>query len=134
MLELALAARPSALAEMANAVETHAVAAGVPPERAILLVVALDEILTNVIAHGRLGADDIIAVTVEVRGDTLAATVEDPGPAFDPLQEAPQPVLDGSVEDRPVGGLGLHIVKTVARRITYERRQGRNRLMMEVAP
>ena len=134
MLELALVAEASSLAEMADAVEGYAVSAGVPPERAMRLVLVLDEILTNVMSYGALSADDRILVTVECRGDALVATVEDPGPAFDPLGEAPSPVLTGSVDERPVGGLGLHIVRGMTRKLAYERRDGRNRLTMELAP
>ena len=134
MLELALVADASSLAEMADAVEGYAVSAGVPPERAMRLVLVLDEILTNVISYGALSADDRILVTVDCRGDALVATVEDPGPAFDPHGEAPSPVLTGSVDERPVGGLGLHIVRGMTRQLAYERRDGRNRLTMELAP
>ena len=55
------------------------------------------------------------------------------GPAFDPLQEAPPPVLAGNLDERPIGGLGLHIVKTIVQEIAYERKVGRNRLVMRLA-
>lgn len=134
MLELAFDADPSALATMADAVEDYAVAAGVTSERAMQLVIALDEILTNIMTHGALGPGDSIAVTVEAKAGGLSAVVEDPGPPFDPLREAPPPVLSGSVAERPIGGLGLHIAKTLVRRIAYERRDGRNRLSLELPP
>jgi anti-sigma regulatory factor (Ser/Thr protein kinase) len=134
MLELAFDADPSALATMADAVEDYAATAGVTPERAMQLVIALDEILTNIMTHGRLGSGDGIAVTVEAKAGALSAVVEDPGPPFDPLRDAPPPVLSGSVAERPIGGLGLHIAKTLARRIEYERRDGRNRLSLELPP
>ena len=134
MLVLALDADPSALAAMAEAVEGYAARSGVPPERAMQLVIALDEILTNIVTHGGLAPGDSIAVTVETSAGGLSAVVEDPGPAFDPLREAPPPVLSGSLAERPIGGLGLHIARTLARRIDYERRDGRNRLSLEFAP
>ncbi|MGE3294625.1 MAG: ATP-binding protein [Geminicoccaceae bacterium] len=134
MLELVLDADPSALAVMADAVEAFAAGAGVPPERAMQLVIALDEILTNIVTHGRLAPGDGIALRVEVAAGVLSAVVDDPGPPFDPLRDAPPPVLGGSVAERPIGGLGLHIAMTLARRIDYERRDGRNRLSLELPP
>ena len=134
MLELALDADLSALATMADAVEGYAAVAGVPAERAMQLVVALDEILTNIATHGGLRPDDTIAVTVEAEAGVLHAVVEDPGPPFDPLRDAPPPMLSGSVAERPIGGLGLHIARTLAQRIDYERRDGRNRLSLAMSP
>src|SRR5689334_18522158 len=134
MLELALDADLSALAVMADAVEEHAARTGASPERAMQLVTALDEILTNIVTYGGLAPGERIAVTVAIAEGALIATVEDPGPAFDPLQEAPPPVLAGSAAERPIGGLGLHIARTLARRIDYVRRDGRNRLSLEFPP
>ena len=133
MLELALDADLSALARMADAVEAYTASRGVSPEKAVLLVVALDEILTNILSHGALAAGMTVDVKVDVQGEALTATVEDPGPAFDPLQEAPPPVLAGNLDERPIGGLGLHIVKTIVQEIAYERKVGRNRLVMRLA-
>ena len=133
MLELALDADPSALARMADAVEAYAASSGIPPDKAMQLVVALDEILTNIMSHGALAAGMTVDVRVDVQGEGLTATVEDPGPAFDPLQEAPPPVLAGNLDERPIGGLGLHIVKTIVQEIAYERKVGRNRLVMRLA-
>jgi anti-sigma regulatory factor (Ser/Thr protein kinase) len=132
MLELSLEADPSALARMADEVEAHAAETGIPPERAMQLVIALDEIVTNIVSHGGLAPGSRIAITVAVQGDAAVATVEDPGPAFDPLREAPPPVLSGGADDRPIGGLGLHIVKTIMAEVGYERREGRNRLVMRL--
>jgi anti-sigma regulatory factor (Ser/Thr protein kinase) len=132
MLELSLDADPSALARMADAVEAHAAANGIPPDRAMQLVIALDEIITNIVSHGGLAPGSPIAITVAVQGDAAVATVEDPGPPFDPLSEAPPPVLSGSADERPIGGLGLHIVKAIMAQVGYERREGRNRLVMRL--
>ena len=134
MLELALDADLSALAVMADAVEGYAAGVGAPAERAMQLVIALDEILTNIVTYGGLAPGERIAVTVATSAGVLSAVVEDPGPAFDPLRDAPSPVLAGPAAARPIGGLGLHIARTLARRIDYERRDGRNRLSLELPP
>jgi serine/threonine-protein kinase RsbW len=96
--------------------------------------VSLDEVLANVVRHGlegRAGA----AVDVEMRLDTAAfppvceLLVSDDGPAFDPLVAAEADTsLD--VEDRPIGGLGITLVRRLMDAVEYERRGGRNHLRM----
>lgn len=134
MLELALDADLSALALMADAVEEFAASSGASAERTMQLVIALDEILTNIVTYGGLAPGDRIALAVAAHEGVLSAIIEDPGPAFDPLREAPPPVLAGLAAERPIGGLGLHIARTLARRIDYARRDGRNRLSLEFPP
>lgn len=57
----------------------------------------------------------------------MVAEVEDDGVPYDPLG-APQPELGGGVNERPVGGLGIHFVRTLNDGVAYERRGNRNRL------
>jgi anti-sigma regulatory factor (Ser/Thr protein kinase) len=91
----------------------------------------LDEVVTNVIDHGFEGitGEPEIRLTMTLEGDELTIRVEDNGRAFDPLQkEAPD--LDLPLEDRPIGGLGIHIVRSVMNTVEYDRRNGRNLLTM----
>lgn len=88
--------------------------------------VALDELLANLLSHGMAGVD-AGALTIEVEPDQerLTVTLVDDGPPFDPFSErAPDTTL--SVEDRPVGGLGIHLVRELMDEVSYERRDGRN--------
>ena len=57
-------------------------------------------------------------------------TIEDDARGFDPLA-APPPNLDTAIEHRPVGGLGVHFVRTAMDRVAYERRDDRNILTNE---
>ena len=61
--------------------------------------------------------------------DRLASVVDDDGRAYNPL-EAPRPILEADIEDRPIGGLGVHIVRTVMDELEYRRDGGRNILIM----
>ncbi len=56
--------------------------------------------------------------------------VVDDGPEFDPLSAA-QPDTTLGVENRPVGGLGIALVRRLMDEVAYERRDGRNRLRFE---
>lgn len=103
---------------------------GLSPKVAFELNVALDEILTNVITHGY---DDSGPYPIQVRGRLedgfMTIEVEDGGREFDPLK-ASEPDLDSGVEERPIGGLGIHLVRQLTDRLEYRRLEGRNLLTM----
>lgn len=84
---------------------------------------ALDEVVTNVIryAHDDAGDHDIV-VRLICEGGEVVAEVEDEGRPFDPLQ-AGAPDLAAPLEQRPVGGLGIHLARQMTDRLEY-RRQG----------
>ena len=58
-------------------------------------------------------------------GDHLDLVLVDDGDPFDPFT-APVPDLAASIEERDIGGLGVHLVRTLATRFAYERADGRN--------
>ena len=124
--------RMSVDADPAGAREVGAAFAGFAEARALPanvrrnLNVALDELLANAVSHGRTGRDPC-SVTVEVKLDQERVTVivTDDGMPFDPFaQNAPDTTL--SVEYRPIGGLGLHLVGQLMDQVSYERREGQN--------
>lgn len=98
------------------------------------VAVSLDEVLANVVRHG-LGARGASAlVELELRlepGDPprCELQLEDDGPAFDPLGAA-SPDTSLGVDARPIGGLGIELVKRLMDEVQYERRDGRNRLRL----
>jgi serine/threonine-protein kinase RsbW len=70
-----------------------------------------------------------IAVELERNGATLVARIEDNGRQFDPTR-APPPVVATSLEKAKVGDLGIHLMRSFASGMDYERREGRNRLTL----
>jgi serine/threonine-protein kinase RsbW len=96
--------------------------------------VSLDEVLANVVRHGLEGRGELARVELELRlepGDPprCEVRVEDDGPEFDPLGAA-APDTSLGVEERPIGGLGIELVKRLMDEVHYERRDGRNRLRL----
>ena len=97
------------------------------------LNVALDEVLSNIISYGHEdGREHEILVRVSLEQGLMVAEVEDDGRAFDPLA-APAPDIDLPLEERGVGGLGIHIVRNLMDEVTYDRIAGRNRLTLKRA-
>ena len=90
----------------------------------------LDEIVSNVIKYGGSGGDAAgIAVSLALDGGVLTIDVSDDGIAFNPIDAKP-PDLDLPITERPIGGLGIHIVKALTESIAYRREDGRNHLTM----
>jgi len=59
----------------------------------------------------------------------LKVEVIDDGRAFNPL-EVPAPDLSLAMRDRPIGGLGIHLLRELADEVKYERRDGTNRFLL----
>lgn len=72
----------------------------------------LEELITNTILHGLKGAADrFIHVQINISDEWLEILLKDDAPPFDPFMQAPKPNLDLDVNERPIGGLGVHMVK-----------------------
>jgi serine/threonine-protein kinase RsbW len=90
----------------------------------------LDEIVSNAIKYGRTGErGGGIDVSLALDGGVLTIDVSDDGIAFNPLAAEP-PNLDLPIMERPVGGLGIHIVKALTQTAAYRRENDRNHLTM----
>ena len=112
------------LPALLDALETHLSEAGAPMPVVSAVMIAADEVLSNVIDHGG-------AVTVQVvagfRNGRATVEVIDDGKAFDPTAAAaPDTTLD--VEERDIGGLGVHLVRKLMDEVEYRRDGERNKL------
>lgn len=115
---------------LADAIDAFCSDHAIPPPLAVNLNLALDEILTNIISYGFKDEErHDIEVDLRLDAGTLAVEVIDDGVAFDPLK-MPPPDLDAALEDRPIGGLGIHLVKSLMDSVEYRREGARNRLSL----
>ena len=91
----------------------------------------LDELVTNVLTHGRdrCAESPGVAVRIRCRDDAVRIELSDDGVAFDPLTDAP-PVAALDRGTIPVGGLGLHLVRNMTQTMSYRYRDGRNCLTL----
>ena len=128
---LTLVNQLSEVSKISGFVEAFGAEEGLKPEAVFSLNLALDEVVTNVIryAHDDDGQEHPIVVRLALERDVLTAQVEDDGRAFNPL-EAPAPDLDASLDERPIGGLGIFLVRSVMNSVEYRREDGRNVLIM----
>jgi serine/threonine-protein kinase RsbW len=118
------------LTRIAESVDEFCARHDVPAGNAFKLNIALEELLTNTISYGY--DDDArheIAVDITYENETIVAELSDDAQQYDPLN-APPPDLDSAIEDRRIGGLGVHLVKTMMDDVTYAYRDGRNHVTL----
>ncbi len=103
---------------------------GFPKDLERKLDMIFDELLSNVIWYAfPEGGDHEIEFTAEMVGNRLTVTMSDDGIPFNPLLEDP-PDTTLSVEDRQVGGLGIHLVRSMTSDISYQRHINKNGLTL----
>ncbi len=97
------------------------------PGRTLYAVnLALDEVVTNVVVHGFDNpANEEVEARITVREGVITAEVEDGGRPFNPL-DAPPPDLNAPLDERAIGGLGIHLVKSLMDRVEYRREGAKN--------
>ncbi len=94
------------------------------------LQLACDEMLTNILSYGFPDARvRDIHVSISFGQDMIETEIIDNGIPFDPLAQ-PEPDLTLPLEERKIGGLGVHIIRTVMNHLNYHRSDGRNHLKM----
>jgi anti-sigma regulatory factor (Ser/Thr protein kinase) len=103
---------------------------GMSTDVSFAVQLCLEEAVANIIMYGAARDDRLeIAVELERNGGTLVARIEDNGRQFDPTR-APPPAVAASLEQAKVGDLGIHLMRSFASGMDYERRDGRNRLTL----
>lgn len=118
------------IAALAGAVEGFAQAHDLPDKVAFQVNLCLDELLTNTISYGfPEGGEHEISIGMVIEGGTLTVTYRDGGLAFNPLEQA-EPDISLGIDDRPIGGLGIHLVRNMMDSLEYLREGRQNVLIM----
>ncbi len=126
-VEVPLAADLDELSRLAEVVEDFGEANGVPPGAVFKLNLCFDELITNAISYGFDTLEDAsLSVALAVRDSSVVAIIRDNGRPFDPFTETPEADTTLQIEDRPVGGLGVLLVRESMDDFSYERQDGIN--------
>jgi len=103
---------------------------GLPAVSILRINICLDELFTNIVSYG---FDDdlehIIIFTLSGDNNLVVINIEDNGIPFNPLEKI-DPDFPDNVESANIGGLGIHIIRKLMDNVSYERKQGKNKLTM----
>ena len=104
---------------------------GIDDETAKTLNLALEEWVANVINYAYpKGMRGHVEVTADVSDDVLTFVIKDHGAAFDPTQHE-EVDIDAELDERAIGGLGIHLIRTIMDTVEYQRTSdGYNRLVL----
>jgi sigma-B regulation protein RsbU (phosphoserine phosphatase) len=88
--------------------------------------IVLDEMLNNIISYAYQGEKEKeIEVHFELSGKRLVLTIKDAGVPFNPFARE-TPDITESVEEREIGGLGIHMVRSLMDEVSYQRQINKN--------
>ena len=129
-LKLELAARLPEIARLVEAFEAFAERLRLPPEAVHQVTLVLDELVTNIVTYG-VKPDETRPITVQLShgGGVLKIVLSDPGRPFDPLTVKP-PDTTATLEERQIGGLGVHLARSFMDQLDYRYDGGKNQLTL----
>lgn len=133
-LELQLQDELSAMSEAIDQIEDFASEHQIPAKQIAQVNLCIDELLTNTITYGfDQPGDHWIQLRLQLDDNRLRIELTDNAKPFNPFIEAPPPDLDSPLEDRPIGGLGVYLVKSLMNHVNYHYRDGHNHILLELA-
>lgn len=113
------------LPEILTAIEDRLQAADVEGSRIHDAQVIVEELVCNLMDHGAPAGVDMLQLGLAIDGDRVILDFRDNGPGYDPLAH-PLPDLDADLDERAIGGLGIHLVRELADDARYHRDDGWN--------
>lgn len=132
MNELTIEATPENVDQVIEFIDEQLVEAGCGMNERMTIETAADELFANIANYAYNPETGYATVRVDVIEEPLSVEITfiDNGVPYDPLaNEDPDTTL--SVEDRPIGGLGILIVKKSMDKVSYEYKDGKNILTIK---
>ena len=118
------------LERITSAVEQLAEQENWPPPLVFHVTLALEELAVNVINYGSPDGNHKIEIRMASEEDALTIDIIDDGLPFNPLTEGPSVDVNAPIEERRIGGLGIHLVRSMMDDLSYRRENGKNHLTL----
>ncbi len=130
--KLSLEIEPSVeeLSTITAAVEQFGDAEQWAPDLVFQINLVIEELGLNIMTHGMSEDLEKIGITLTAEGESLTIEIVDNGRPFDPTSDAPEPDLNSEIGERSIGGLGVHIVRSLMDSLCYRRQGGRNHVTL----
>ncbi len=130
-LDLVLQNDLADLSRLHRGVEAFAAAHHLPSPVVHAVDLSLTELVTNIISYAYEDSRrHEVLVHLELHGGEVRVRVEDDGRPFNPIQH-PVPDMEAPLDERKVGGLGIHLVRKLMAGLHYQRADGRNIFVMK---
>jgi anti-sigma regulatory factor (Ser/Thr protein kinase) len=121
---------PRDLPGVLDGVEEFCHARGLARETALEVRLVAEEMLTNFVKYAQAVSEErVVELRLAVSSEAVRLEFRDAGPPFNPL-DVPPLDLKGRPEERGIGGLGVHLVKSLVHSATYSREEGANVLVL----
>lgn len=115
--------------EMSNLSEAALRKFNMPEDRLQELLMALDEVITNIVIHGYSGRGGALKIIIQGEKDHVSVELVDNGIKFDPTK-SPEPDLDVPIEERKIGGMGVPLVRKFTDELRYRHVDGENHFVL----
>ena len=129
-LDLKVETKIEEMERLAAAVEDFGEEEDWPPALTFQVNLALEELWLNVLNYGYDEGLHVVDIRLVSEDKALTIEIVDDGKPFDPLIDAPVPNTTGVIGDRDIGGLGIHLVRTMMDELKYTREEGKNHLTL----
>lgn len=117
------------LNDMREFLESAVLTLGGDEDSAGDFVLAVNEATTNILLHGYNERPGPVTICVEADGADLLVRLLDDAPLFDPTA-VPPPDINLPLEERPLGGLGVHMMRQLTDELLYSiNENGKNQLV-----
>ena len=118
VFDLAVRARLENLHKARHYIDQKGESLGVSESALGDLLLAVDEAVTNVIIHGYGDLDGMVELHMEADGDAVIVKVRDHAKTFD-ASHVNAPQLDTALKDRPIGGMGIFLIKKMTDEVEF---------------
>ena len=127
-ISLNLAPEIDELKRLYEAVESLGEQEEWPPGLIFQVNLALEELGINIMNYGETAEEILVSLASDE--DTITINISDAGKPFNPLTEGPEPDITQELDERPIGGLGVYLVRTLMDELHYRREGDRNHLTL----
>lgn len=129
--ELQMEASCEKLDELLMHLRTDMEQKGCPADKQTTLEICAEEIFVNIASYAYGEETGNVRITEEVTDSSILLCFQDQGIPYDPLSKE-EPDINLTAQERPIGGLGIYMVKNMMDEVSYEYKDGYNCLTMKM--